>query len=128
MASIAVLAIYGPKYLRRRQEAAKVPPKPAAKPGEKPKAPDESESADGSLLGNESREAATGSEEAEETANLRKAKGRSAGQVAIEKKEELKDSVEGLFKFIVLPIAVVVIVGSVVPLVQSYLRKAALRK
>ena len=130
VASIAVLAIYGPKYLRRRQEAAKVPPKPAAKPGEKPKAKDDSDSADGSLLGSESREAATGTDETEETADLRKAKGRSAGQVAIDKKkkDEIKDSVEGLFKFILLPVAVVVIVGSVVPLVQSYLRKAALRK
>ncbi|MBI4662993.1 MAG: protein kinase [Verrucomicrobia bacterium] len=128
--SLTILSIYGPKYLRRRKAAAKENlNKPDKKPDPKKKRSGEEDSSGSSVTSEESRDAGTEAKEGEEESNALKTTSRPASAVREKKKEEVKESAEMLFKLIILPIAVVVLLGTVVqqvvPMIKKHLNKGS---
>ncbi|MBI2949529.1 MAG: protein kinase [Verrucomicrobia bacterium] len=110
--ALLVIAIFGPKYLRRRlQQATDKDAK--KKPGERGKTPDSKEEA-ASLTSEESRGGKTDSGEEEDTTSGSRTRSRPAGAVREKKKEESKESAQSFFNLVVLPIALVIILGTVV--------------
>lgn len=118
--ALAVIAVFGPRYfLRRRRLDAKKDAK--KKPGERGNA-SEKETEDGKLTSEESHEAKT-DEGDEETGTSGRTRRRPAGAVREKKKEEVKESAESFFKLVVLPIGLVIIIGTVIQQFGPRLKK-----
>lgn len=124
--AVITLAIYGPKYLRRKLAAKKNPVK---KPDGTTSSADNKDSEEGGkLTGDEDRSSASESDSSEDSTDGARTKHRPASAVREQKKkEEVKESAEMLFKLIVFPIAIVVIIGTVVnqfgPAIKKMLNK-----
>ncbi|MBM3837516.1 MAG: hypothetical protein FJ398_06065 [Verrucomicrobia bacterium] len=111
------IAIFGPKYLRRRRQKAQEELK--RKPGSKTSGKEDA----ARLTCEESRGGKADSGDQGEAEGGSTTHSRPAGAVREKKKEEAKESAQSFFNLIVLPIALVIILGTVLQQFGPKLKK-----